>query len=456
MRDVNANFVPAPRGIGTGSGMDGETETSRTAIGGIVAVIALATAAIIWAFDPAGLRIGTVERETAEVFEPELERLASRLAADASVEVGPTVEASGEVTTQTDSTQANVVEEPVGSAALESPETPATSSDQDATATVSVEPASDDAAPNSAPIEMAAAEPDPDARPEALPDRPEVNLEASTAEGPSSTTPDFDLVRIDDTGGGVVAGRADPGVEVSVVANGAELETVQTDARGEFVAFVDTPASEEPQVLSLVATDEDGARIVSQETVVVLPVATPDAGESPIAPAILQSDAASNTLRVVQPANLEGVSTVTLDTISYDLAGEVILAGRAPRIQSVRVYVDGEPIAAAESGESGEWDVKLDELPEGRYLLRVDALSETGAVESRIESPFQRVIPNGNAGEISKVTVQPGNSLWVLAQERYGEGILYTQIFAANRDLIRDPDLIYPGQIFTVPDAETE
>jgi nucleoid-associated protein YgaU len=49
------------------------------------------------------------------------------------------------------------------------------------------------------------------------------------------------------------------------------------------------------------------------------------------------------------------------------------------------------------------------------------------------------------------VTVQPGSTLWAIATERYGEGIRYVQVFEANRDKIRDPDLIYPGQVFELP-----
>jgi nucleoid-associated protein YgaU len=52
--------------------------------------------------------------------------------------------------------------------------------------------------------------------------------------------------------------------------------------------------------------------------------------------------------------------------------------------------------------------------------------------------------------------VQPGNTLWGISRERYGQGILYVQVFEANRDKIRDPDLIYPGQIFNLPDDAAE
>jgi nucleoid-associated protein YgaU len=49
------------------------------------------------------------------------------------------------------------------------------------------------------------------------------------------------------------------------------------------------------------------------------------------------------------------------------------------------------------------------------------------------------------------VTVQPGFTLWGIAQETYGDGVLYVQVFEANRDKIKDPNLIYPGQVFAVP-----
>ncbi len=47
--------------------------------------------------------------------------------------------------------------------------------------------------------------------------------------------------------------------------------------------------------------------------------------------------------------------------------------------------------------------------------------------------------------------MQAGDTLWAIARERYGEGVLYVQVFEANRDAIRDPDLIYPGQVFDLP-----
>ncbi|KCV83836.1 peptidoglycan-binding protein [Actibacterium atlanticum] len=53
--------------------------------------------------------------------------------------------------------------------------------------------------------------------------------------------------------------------------------------------------------------------------------------------------------------------------------------------------------------------------------------------------------------EVSLVTVQPGGSLWRIASDAYGDGLLYVQLYEANKSQIKNPDLIYPGQVFEVP-----
>jgi nucleoid-associated protein YgaU len=53
----------------------------------------------------------------------------------------------------------------------------------------------------------------------------------------------------------------------------------------------------------------------------------------------------------------------------------------------------------------------------------------------------------------TQVVIQPGNNLWKLSRQIYGKGIMYTVIYEANKDQIRRPELIYPGQIFLTPEA---
>lgn len=62
----------------------------------------------------------------------------------------------------------------------------------------------------------------------------------------------------------------------------------------------------------------------------------------------------------------------------------------------------------------------------------------------------------GSRPEVQVVTVQPGFSLWKIATAAYGEGELYVRVYEANKDQIRDPDLIYPGQVFELPAAPAQ
>ncbi len=55
--------------------------------------------------------------------------------------------------------------------------------------------------------------------------------------------------------------------------------------------------------------------------------------------------------------------------------------------------------------------------------------------------------------EPTRIVIQPGNNLWKLSRKIYGKGIRYTVIYEANKDQIRKPGLIYPGQILVTPDA---
>ena len=48
-------------------------------------------------------------------------------------------------------------------------------------------------------------------------------------------------------------------------------------------------------------------------------------------------------------------------------------------------------------------------------------------------------------------TVQAGDSLWKISQKFYGDGNQWRRIYEANKGTIKDPDVIHPGQTFTIP-----
>ena len=174
--------------------------------------------------------------------------------------------------------------------------------------------------------------------------------------------------------------------------------------------------------------------------------------------AVLKSTAEG--VELLNPAAPELMASVALDTISYSDAGDVQLAGRAqPETQTVRVYLDNDAVIDLPVDEQGRWRGNVPNVDEGIYTLRVDEVGADGSVTSRVETPFKREsaaalaqATAGQEGPIKAITVQTGATLWAIARDRYGDGRLYVRVFEANKSDIRDPDLIYPGQIFDLPD----
>lgn len=59
--------------------------------------------------------------------------------------------------------------------------------------------------------------------------------------------------------------------------------------------------------------------------------------------------------------------------------------------------------------------------------------------------------PAESAPEVKSYTVEKGDCLWHIAKKLYGDGSKYTVILDANKDKIKNPNLIYPGQILIIP-----
>ena len=63
------------------------------------------------------------------------------------------------------------------------------------------------------------------------------------------------------------------------------------------------------------------------------------------------------------------------------------------------------------------------------------------------EEPAPSVNPKSNGTHI----VQPGDTLWAIAKKYYGNGNQYPRIVNANKDKIKNPNLIFPGQQLVIP-----
>jgi hypothetical protein len=275
---------------------------------------------------------------------------------------------------------------------------------------------------------------------------------------PAEGAPSFDVVRINPRGNAVIAGRAKPNSAVTVFDGDKEVGTVIADSRGEWVLLPEAPFAPGSRELTLSAKDDAGSVADSGESVVLVVPDRKEEGSEQAQPSALAVLVPNNGGggTVLQPPSSEGGEGISqdglsLDIIDYDESGQVVVGGRAPPGANVQVYIDNELAGGVVAGPDARWQVRPEEpVAPGLHTLRVDQVEPPDAkVVARVETPFSRAAFAEAAP--GSIVVQPGNSLWRLARRTYGEGIRYSLIFEANKNQIRDPDLIYPGQVFALP-----
>lgn len=272
---------------------------------------------------------------------------------------------------------------------------------------------------------------------------------AAEAQAPEPEAPTFDIVRVERDGQTVAAGRAKPGSKIRLIDNGTVIAEAEADSRGEWVIVLDEPLETGDRQLRLEAELPDGTLLNSEQVVSIsVPV-------DPNAEALVVLQKPDEPSRILQGTGVvaEG-GALTLDTVDYGEGGAVIFSGRAPADANVRIYVDNVAMGDAKADAKGRWVVTATSpIEPGVHELRVDQLDAQGLVLARLEAPFERATPEEVALVLQdgKVVIQPGNNLWTIAQRLYGSGYQYTVIYQANKAQIRDPDLIYPGQVFETP-----
>ncbi|MEM1431508.1 MAG: LysM peptidoglycan-binding domain-containing protein [Pseudomonadota bacterium] len=318
------------------------------------------------------------------------------------------------------------------------------------------------------------------ATPEEAPRIPEVSAEAPAAapvlEADAQSEAPSAAVAPTGTEPGVpaadLAGEVAP--ELPAAAESAEAADASAAAlpARETDATEDVARAEAGAVAAPVAPDAPAPGVAAAQDVDARPAeGVPSAGAAAPARAPSVLVARDDGVSLLQPSSgADRLDRVVIDVISYDEEGTVTLKGRSaappPPIDSVRVYLNNAPIQTARIGADGSWRLPLRGVESGVYTLRVDQIDASGNVVSRFETPFKREDPVNLARleaqqpapdeslAVSVITVQPGYTLWGIASDRYGDGFRYVAIFDANDHQIRDPDLIYPGQVFDLPDLD--
>ena len=322
--------------------------------------------------------------------------------------------------------------------------------------------------------------------------QPPTDLKSAPAstEGSPPKKPEasFDVVQIERDGSAVFAGKAEPGARVVLRSDDDQIVGAATaGSDGSWVILPKNPLPNGESTVRLEATNANGVTTAAPQTLIVskkpgaapLVVAQSDAVQTPTV--VLQQPKPETNTQLAK-ANMqagdaekavsERIRTqdgaLTVGTVDYDKVGRLTVQGKAPPGADVSVDVDGKAVGSAKADGAGNW--RLNTAPGaatgGARIGATANLADgvklaTGSVAGRTPSaPLLRVslpfAPMGLVKEFPRgrlVVVQPGNSLWRIARRTYGDGVRYSIIYAANAGQIRNPDLIYPGQIFHAPQS---
>ncbi len=230
----------------------------------------------------------------------------------------------------------------------------------------------------------------------------EANLAAPAVSPRSPDTdesvPAFDIARIERTGDAVIAGRAAPGATVELLRNGERHDQAVADQSGQFV-MVPPRLPPGDYELTLRSRQPDGKQATSKRSVVV---------------ALNEVESSSGAVRSRAEVPFKVPETV----------GE----NRSVLDQAVGSSQAHQP--------SQRQDIAVSQQPYSTAATPLSAGGSRSAV----------VVP-----KIATTVVSRGDSLWRISRVTYGAGIRYAVVYKANRDQIRDPNRIYPGQIFVLP-----
>jgi len=301
----------------------------------------------------------------------------------------------------------------------------------------------------------------------------------------SDGVPTFDVARIEPSGEAVIAGRATPGATVELLRDGEVHDRAVADASGQFV-IVPPKLPSGTYDLTLRSKQADGTVATSKQRVTA--ALEPRSTERPVVALVTPN---KPTVVLSQPAGPKpAAGAVVVETVEMEPGGKFHVSGQARPGAALRLYLNDSFVTSVTAGTDGRFAVTINEgVAPGNYRVRLDEASSTGTVRARAEVPFSApdttasvsaqaaaskradsaqqpqlaaagatALPDSGSSpsavvvpKITTTTVSRGDSLWRLSQQSYGAGMRYAVIYKANKEQIRNPNLIYPGQIFVLP-----
>lgn len=151
---------------------------------------------------------------------------------------------------------------------------------------------------------------------------------------------------------------------------------------------------------------------------------------------------------------------IQIRSLSWENKSTLRLSGFASGGYSMRAYFDDQFIASIEldsaptDNKAYRWSMVAEALmqPNRNYPLLAELIDKNGNVikKSSINVSLEALAIGEDGSEM--MVIHKGDALWRIAYRAYGQGVRYVDIFKRNNERINDPNLIFPNQIFAIPD----
>ncbi len=254
------------------------------------------------------------------------------------------------------------------------------------------------------------------------------------------TAPLFDIVRIENNGNIIIAGRWLPNKPISIFANNKIIATETTDNNGEFVYAPRHELKPGNYTLYLLGTNPK----TKSENKVFLYIS--DKGAENSMSLLMTKDGSS----VLQAPTVLSDGDLSVSKIDYLSNGRIVVSGDGlPRLR-VSMTLNDEQLGWAHISDYKHFGFGADvgELISGQeYDLSIRMHDGDGNIISRITHHF--TMPKMTGDDDTFYTVRKGDCLWIIARNFMRKGILFSMI--AQRNNIDNPDLIFPKQKLQIP-----
>ena len=250
----------------------------------------------------------------------------------------------------------------------------------------------------------------------------------------------FDIVRLDKNGDVVIAGKTIPNIKVDILDGNETLASVFSDLNGDWVWISDNPLSKGIKRLNLKHFDGED-EFVSEQNIIILREKNNDSSSK-----ILKFSRNSN-IEIIN--NNEKILGLSLDIVEYLDNNNLKLIGRTKRNSSVSLFFSNNFVKDSQSDEYGNWKMELKnfKLTDNNLMITTEIDGQKIKLKTKIFD--KKIDPNFILEK--EITVKNGNSLWRIARKTLGGGIYYSEIYKNNIKEIKNPDLIFPGQVFNIP-----